>query len=98
MDLLHDVADEFGKLVDGVNEDFHKSFDIFEAKIKAAIATRERSSAEMRSNVPAMIDQAVAEHVAQANGKHPSTGGWRAHVVYLGSFKEDKITQDSTRA
>ena len=31
MDLLHDVADEFTKLVDGVNEDFNKSFDIFDA-------------------------------------------------------------------
>ena len=66
MDLLHDVADEFGKLVDGVNEDFNKSFDIFDAKLKAAIATCDRSSAEMRSNVPAMIDEAVAKHVTQA--------------------------------
>jgi hypothetical protein len=76
MDLLHDVADEFGKLVDGVNEDFNKSFDIFDAKIKAAIATCERSSAEMRSNVPAMIDEAVAKHVAQAmaNIRQPADG------------------------
>jgi hypothetical protein len=76
MDLLHDVADEFTKLVDGVNEDFNKSFDIFDAKIKAAIATCERSSAEMRSNVPAMIDQAVAKHVAQAmaNIRQPADG------------------------
>ena len=76
MDLLHDVADEFGKLVDGVNEDFNKSFDIFDAKLKAAIATCERSSAEMRSNVPAMIDEAVAKHVTQAmaNIRQPVDG------------------------
>jgi hypothetical protein len=76
MDLLRDVADEFTKLIEGVNGDFNKNFDIFDAKIKAAIATCERSSAEMRSNVPAMIDEAVAKHVAQAmaNIRQPVDG------------------------
>jgi len=76
MDLLHDVADEFTKLVDGVNGDFNTNIDIFDAKIKAAIATCERASAEMRSNVPAMIDEAVGKHVAQAmaNFRQPVDG------------------------
>lgn len=66
MDVLHAVADELTKLMAGVNEDFNKSIDVCDAKIKAAIATCERASAEIRSNVPAMIDEAVARHVAQA--------------------------------
>jgi hypothetical protein len=66
MDVLHAVTDEVIKLIDGVNGDFNNHIDIFDAKIKAAIATCEHSSAEMRSNVPAMIDEAVAKHVAQA--------------------------------
>jgi len=66
MDALHTVADELTKLMAGVNEDFNKNIDVCDAKIKAAIATCERASAEMRSNVPAMIDEAVAKHVAQA--------------------------------
>lgn len=66
MDVLHAVADELTKLMAGVNEDFNKSIDVCDAKIKAAIATCERASAEMRSCVPAMIDEAVARHFAQA--------------------------------
>ena len=66
MDVLHAVADELTKLMAGVNEDFNKSIDVCDAKIKAAIATCERASAEMRSCVPAMIDEAVAKYVAQA--------------------------------
>ena len=66
MDVLHAVADEMTKLIVGVNEDFNKSIDVADAKIKAAIATCERAAAEMRSNVPTMIDEAVAKHVAQA--------------------------------
>ena len=71
MDVLHAVADELTKLMAGVNEDFNKSIDVCDAKIKAAIATCERASAEMRSNVPAMIDDAVAKHVAQAMASIP---------------------------
>jgi len=66
MDALHAVADELTKLMAGVNEDFNKSIDVCDAKIKAAIAACERAVAEMRSNVPAMVDDAVAKHVAQA--------------------------------
>ena len=66
MDVLHVVADEVTKLIVGVNEDFNKNIDVSDARIKAAIATCERAAAEMRSNVPAMIDEAVAKHVAQA--------------------------------
>jgi hypothetical protein len=78
MDVLHAVADEVTKLIAGVNEDFNKSIDVSDAKIKAAIATCERSSAEMRSNVPAMIDGAVAKACRAGNGEHPAAGGWRA--------------------
>jgi hypothetical protein len=76
MDVLHAFADEVTKLIVGVNEDFNKSIDVCDAKIKAAIATCERASAEMRSNVPAMIDEAVAKHVAQAvaNIRQPVDG------------------------
>jgi hypothetical protein len=76
MDVLHAVADEVTKLIVGVNEDFNKSIDVSDAKIKAAIATCERASAEMRSNVPTMIDEAVAKHVAQAmaNIRQPVDG------------------------
>jgi hypothetical protein len=76
MDVLHAMADEVSKLINGVNEDFNRNFDISDAKIKAAIATCERSSAEMRSNVPTMIDEAVAKHVAQAmaNIRQPANG------------------------
>ena len=48
MDVLHAVADELTKLMAGVNEDFNKSIDVCDAKIKAAIATCERAAAEMR--------------------------------------------------
>jgi hypothetical protein len=76
MDILHAVADEVTKLIVGVNEDFNKSIDVCDAKIEAAIATCDRASAEMRSNVPAMIDEAVAKHVAQAmaNIRQPVDG------------------------
>ena len=76
MDALHAVADELTKLMAGVNEDFNKSIDVCDAKIKAAIATCERAAAEMRSNVPAMVDEAVAKHVAQAlaNIRQPMDG------------------------
>jgi hypothetical protein len=76
MDALHAVTDEVIKLIEGVNGDFNKNIDIFDAKIKAAIATCERSSAEMRSNVLDMIDEAVAKHVAQAmaNIRQPADG------------------------
>jgi hypothetical protein len=74
MDVLHAVTDEVIKLIEGVNGDFNKNIDIFDAKIKAAIATCERSSAEMRSNVPDMIDEAVAKHVAMANIRQPADG------------------------
>jgi hypothetical protein len=76
MDVLHAVADEVTKLIVGVNEDFNKSIDVSDAKIKSAIATCERASAELRSNVPAMIDEAVAKHVAQAmaNIRQPVDG------------------------
>jgi hypothetical protein len=76
MDVLHAVADEVTKLIVGVNEDFNKSIDVSDAKIKAAIATCDRVSAEMRSNLPAMIDEAVVKHVAQAlaNIHQPADG------------------------
>jgi hypothetical protein len=76
MDLLHDVADELTKLIEGVDGDFNRNIDIFDAKIKAAIASCERASAEMRSNVPTMIEEAVAKHVAQAmaNIRQPVDG------------------------
>jgi hypothetical protein len=75
-DVLHAVADEVTKLIVGVNEDFNKSIDVSDAKIKAAIATCERAAAETRSNVPAMIDEAVVKHVAQAlaNIHQPADG------------------------
>jgi hypothetical protein len=76
MDILHAVVDEVTKLIEGVNGDFNKSIDVCDAKIKAAIATCERTSAEMRSNVPAIIDEAVGKHVAQAmaNVRQPVDG------------------------
>ena len=76
MDVVHAVGDELTKLMAGVNEDFNKSIDVYDAKIKAAIASCERASAEMRSCVPAMIDEAVARHVAQAmaNFRQPVDG------------------------
>jgi hypothetical protein len=75
-DILHAVADEVTKLIEGVNEDFNKNIDVCDAKIKGAIATCQRTAAEMRSNVPAMIDEAVAKHVAQAmaNIRQPLDG------------------------
>jgi hypothetical protein len=55
-----------------VNEGFNKNIDVFDAKIKAAIATCERAAAEIRSNIPAMIDAAVASAQAMANIRHPT--------------------------
>ena len=76
MDVLHALSDEFVKLIAGINGDFDKSIDLFEAKIKAAIATCERAAAEIRCNIPAMIDEAVAKHVARAmaNIRQPADG------------------------
>jgi hypothetical protein len=44
--------------------------------MKAAVATCERAAAEIRCNIPAMIDKAVAKHVAQAiaNIRQPADG------------------------
>jgi hypothetical protein len=76
MDVLHAVSGEYAKLIADVNADFNGNVDIAEAKIKAAIATCERAAAEIRSNIPAMIDESVAKHVAQAtaNIRQPSDG------------------------
>jgi hypothetical protein len=76
LDVLHALSDEFVKLIADINGDFNKSIDFFDAKIKAAIATCERATAEIRSNIPAMIDEAVARHVAQAmaNIRQPADG------------------------
>jgi hypothetical protein len=76
MDALHAVSGEFARLIADVNEDFNKNIDVFDAKIKAAIATCERAAAEIRSNIPAMIDESVAKHVAQAmaNIRQPADG------------------------
>ena len=43
MDVLHALADEVTKLIAGVKEDFNKSIDVSDARIKAAIASCERS-------------------------------------------------------
>jgi hypothetical protein len=59
MDVLHAVVDEVTKLIEGVNGDFNKSIDVCDAKIKAAIATCERASAEMRSNVPVPVGNSI---------------------------------------
>jgi hypothetical protein len=76
MDVLHAASDEFVRLIEGVNRDFNKNIDGFDAKIKAAIATCECAAAEIRANIPAMIDGAVAKHVAQAmaNIRQPADG------------------------
>jgi hypothetical protein len=76
MDALHAVSGEFAKLIEDVNGDFNKNIDVFDVKIKAAIANCERAAAEMRSDIPALIDEAVAKHVAQAiaNFRQPSDG------------------------
>jgi hypothetical protein len=70
------VSEEFAKLIADVNGDFNKNIDVFDAKIKAAIATCECAAAEIRSNIPAMIDEAVAKRVAQAmaNFRQPADG------------------------
>jgi hypothetical protein len=76
MDVLHAAADEFIKLIAGINRAFDKSIDVFDAKVKAAIANCERAAVEIRCNIPAMIDEAVAKHVAQAmaNIRQPADG------------------------
>jgi hypothetical protein len=76
MDVLHALSDEFVNLIADINGDFNKSIDVFDAKIKAAIATCERAAAEIRCNIPAIIDEAVAKHVAQAmaNIRQPADG------------------------
>jgi hypothetical protein len=76
MDALHAVSGEFAKLIADVNGDFNKNVDIFDAKIKAAIASCECAAANMRSNIPAMIDEALAKHVARAmaNIRQPADG------------------------
>jgi hypothetical protein len=43
-----------------------KDMEVFEAQIKAAIATCERAAAEMRSTTAAIIDEVVSKRVAQA--------------------------------
>jgi hypothetical protein len=76
MDALHAVSGEFAKLIADVNEDFNKNIDVFDAKIKAAMASCECAAAEIRSNIPTMIDEAVAKHVRQAmaNIRQPADG------------------------
>jgi len=76
LDAMHVVSEEFAKLIADLNEAFNKNIDVFDAKVKAAIATCERATAEMHSTIPAMIDEAVAKHVAQAmaNIRQPADG------------------------
>jgi hypothetical protein len=71
MDVLHVAADEFIKIIAYVKEDLDKNIDVFDAKMKAAIAICERAAAEIRCNVPTMIDEAVARHVARAMANIP---------------------------
>jgi hypothetical protein len=76
MDVLHAVSGPFAKLIADVNADFNRNVDIVDLKIKAAIASCERAAAEIRSDVPTMIEEAVAKHVAQAltNIRQPADG------------------------
>jgi hypothetical protein len=76
LDAMQVVSEEFAKLIADLNEGFNKNIEVFDAKVKAAIATCERAAAEMRSTIPAMIDKAVAKHVAQAmaNIRQPADG------------------------
>jgi hypothetical protein len=76
MDVLHAAADEFIKLIADVNGDFNRNIDVFDAKMKAAIASCERAAAEIRCKIPAMIDEAVAKQVARAmaNVRQPADG------------------------
>jgi hypothetical protein len=76
MDVLRAAADEFIKIIADVNGDFDKSIDVFDAKMKAAIASCERAAAEIRCDIPAMIEKAVAKQVARAmaNIRQPADG------------------------
>jgi hypothetical protein len=60
MDVLHAVSGQFAKLIADVNADFNRNVDIVDLKIKAAIASCESAAAEIRSNIPAMIDEAAS--------------------------------------
>jgi hypothetical protein len=68
MDVLRAAADEFVKIIADVNGDLDKSIDVFDAKMKAAIATCERAAAEIRCNVPAMIERAWSRRAARQAG------------------------------
>ena len=76
LDSFRTLSEECVKLIADVNGDLNKNIHVFDAKVKAAIATCERATAEMHSTIPAMIDEAVAKHVAQAmaNIRQPADG------------------------
>jgi hypothetical protein len=52
MDVLHALSDEFVKLIADINGDLDKNIDVFDAKMKAAIATCERAAAEIAATSP----------------------------------------------